>query len=74
MANLYQIIANNIRTALPRDIKAFELCAHVYSQYSFSATSGEAAENTVITAPVLPDSGVRVLPVLPSTVFRPSRP
>ena len=55
MANLYQIIANNIRTALPRDIKAFELCAHVYSQYSFSATSGEATANAVITAPVLPD-------------------
>ena len=36
MANLYQTIANNIRTALPRSVKAFELYAHVYPQYSFS--------------------------------------
>ena len=43
MANLYQTIANNIRTALPRSVKAFELYAHVYPQYSFSA-SHQAAE------------------------------
>ena len=43
MANLYQTIANNIRTALPCSVKAFELYAHVYPQYSFSA-SHQAAE------------------------------
>ena len=55
MANLYQTIANNIRTALPRSVKAFELYAHVYPQYSFSASHQAAELDGVMTAPLLSD-------------------
>ena len=55
MANLYQTIANNIRTALPCSVKAFELYAHVYPQYSFSASHQAAELEGVMTAPLLSD-------------------
>ncbi|UOO88279.1 SEL1-like repeat protein [Vitreoscilla massiliensis] len=56
MANLFQTIATNIRSALPRSVKAFELYAHVYPQYSFSAISALHQNEQRVTADVLSDS------------------
>ena len=53
MANLFQTIATNIRIALPRSVKAFELYAHVYPQYAFSAISALDHNEQVLTAEVL---------------------